>query len=133
MTYLLIDDDLDDQEIFSMALEEVDDSVGCRFANDGIEALALLNNDSGFVPDCIFIDLNMPRMNGNECLAEIKKIGRLNRVPVIMYSTSSDKVLIGRSLELGANDFIVKPAGLTALADILREIIKKYSRNGGNR
>jgi CheY-like chemotaxis protein len=131
MTYFLIDDDLDDQEIFNMALQDVDGSISCRFANDGIAALNALK-DAAFIPDCIFIDLNMPRMNGNECLTEIKKIERLQAVPIIMYSTSSDKRLIERSMELGANDFVVKPAGLNALINILREVIQKHSRNGGN-
>ncbi|MCW3086888.1 MAG: response regulator receiver protein [Sediminibacterium sp.] len=129
MTYFLIDDDVDDQEIFSMALQEADPQVGCRFANDGIEALETLRNET-FTPDCIFMDLNMPRMNGNECLVEIRKIDRLHPVPVIMYSTSSDQKLINRSKELGASDFIVKPSGLHALTDILKEVIQKQRLNG---
>jgi PleD family two-component response regulator len=132
MVYFLIDDDMDDQEIFGMALQDADGSVNCRFANDGINALSVLADES-FRPDCIFIDLNMPRMNGNECLVEIRKMNRLQKVPVIMYSTSADQRLIEKSKELGANDFIVKPAGLTALTKILKEVIQKNGMNGGNR
>lgn len=130
MTYFLIDDDMDDQEIFCMAVKEVDASVSCIFANDGIKGLAALANEQ-FMPDCIFIDLNMPRMNGNECLVEIKKIHRLSHIPVIIYSTSSDQKLISKSMELGASDFIVKPPGFKTLTDILREIIQKQIANSG--
>src|SRR5690348_12426970 len=88
LTCLLIDDDPDDREIFGIALEEVDKV--CRYitTENGIEALELLE-DSTSIPDFIFLDLNMPLMDGKECLREIKKIPHLNRVPVIIYSTSS--------------------------------------------
>lgn len=122
MVCFFIDDDTDDQEIFGMALSEVFPQGSCLFANDGIEALDRLS-DPSFFPSCIFIDLNMPRMNGKECLAEIGKIKRLNKVPVFIYSTSWDQALIEECKALGAADFIVKPPGLKALTDRLEQII----------
>jgi CheY-like chemotaxis protein len=122
MVCFFIDDDADDQEIFGMAISEVFPKVSCLFANDGIEAMERLS-DPTFFPSCIFIDLNMPRMNGKECLVEIGKIERLRKVPVFIYSTSWDHALMEECKELGAADFIVKPAGLQALTDRLEQII----------
>jgi CheY-like chemotaxis protein len=122
MVCFFIDDDTDDQEIFGMALSEVFPGGRCLFASDGIEALDRLS-DTSFSPSCIFIDLNMPRMNGRECLEEIGKIERLRRVPVFIYSTSQDHMLIEECKALGAVDVVVKPTGLKALTDRLEQII----------
>lgn len=124
-TIFLVDDDSDDQEIFSSALMRSDQSVNCVFANDGIHALEKINAEKDFVPDLIFIDLNMPRMNGQECLASLKKIGRLKNVPVYMYSTSADPSTIETSKELGAIDFIVKPTSITDLTKVLSTLLKR--------
>jgi CheY-like chemotaxis protein len=119
----LIDDDIDDQELFVMALQEVDKDMACIIANDGIEALQKLKSDASFVPDYIFLDVNMPKMNGLQCLAEIKKLSHLKDVEVIMFSTSSDKNIVQKSKELGATDFQVKPAGLGLLIKKLAGIL----------
>ena len=122
---LLIDDDSDDQEIFSIALEKADGNVECVFANDGIQALEILRHDPDFVPDYVFIDMNMPRMNGQQCLAEIKKIDRLKSVPVYMYSTSVSPESLETNKQLGAKDFIVKPSSINELISILKNILRK--------
>ena len=119
---LLVDDDADDQEIFFMALQEVDKSIHCIFA-DGGDALARLNADPSFLPHYIFMDINMPRMNGLECLQEIKKITRLMSVPVFMFSTSADAGIIARAKELGATDFIVKPPSVSMLSKLLAQLL----------
>jgi CheY-like chemotaxis protein len=122
MKCFLIDDDLDDQEIFAMAVNEFNDAISCYFADDGVKAIKKLINDD-FLPDCIFIDINMPRMNGIECLEQIKRISRLRSVPVCMFSTSADPSLVTKSKELGAIDFIVKPASVSVLSDLLGDFI----------
>lgn len=119
----LIDDDVDDQEIFSMALQEFNDSIRCYFADDGVKALEKLKVDQSFLPSCIFIDINMPRMNGVECLEQIKKINRLKSVPVCMFSTSADPSIVAKTRDLGAADFIVKPASISALSTLLSQFI----------
>lgn len=118
MKCFLIDDDPDDQEIFAMAVKEFSHVVRCYFADDGIKALEKLTKDD-FLPDCIFIDINMPRMNGIECLEQIKSISRLRPVPVCMFSTSADPAIVIKSKELGAIDFIVKPASVSVLSELL--------------
>lgn len=131
MQYFFIDDDTDDQEIFGIAITEADPDASCIFANDGIEALQKLR-DTSFLPAGIFIDLNMPRMNGSECLTAIRQIKRLDSIPVYMYSTSSDPRLMAECLRLGAADFIVKPPGLKALTDRLTQVIRDNPLYGGH-
>ncbi len=123
-TIFLIDDDIDDQEIFSIALEGTNVETNCVFANDGIIALEKLNNDEALIPDLIFIDMNMPRMNGQQCLVELKKIDRLKSVPVYMYSTSADPQSIAQNKQLGAEDFILKPSDIAQLSSMLGNIIR---------
>ena len=127
MKCLLIDDDQDDQEIFEMAVSEISDSIHCVFASDGVEALEELKKDD-FMPDCIFIDINMPRMNGIECLEKIKTIRRLQPVPVCMFSTSADPDIVRQTQQLGANDFIVKPASISVLSKLLEQFITSNRR-----
>ena len=125
----LIDDDVDDQEIFSMAIQELSSSIDCYFADDGVKALETLVTDELFLPHCIFIDINMPRMNGVECLEKIKDIVRLRQVPVCMYSTSADPALVAKVKELGAADFIVKPADITVLSGLLSRFFELNVRS----
>lgn len=65
-TILLIDDDTDDHEIFSLVLEKAEKSASCIFANDGLHALEKFKDDESLVLDYIFIEMNMPRMNGQQ-------------------------------------------------------------------
>ena len=127
----LIDDDFDDQEIFSLALEKVDPTLTCITANSGLEALQKLADERLSIPDYIFLDLNMPRMNGKECLTEIRKYDRLKNIPVVIYSTSSMKNEIAETVKLGATDFIVKPYSMTDLIDELNRFFQKRLKNPG--
>ena len=120
---LLIDDDIDDQEIFNLALNELNDDIECLVANDAIEALERFRSDTSFVPTHIFIDVNMPRMNGIECLREIKKLSHLDSSEVFLYSTTSDPKIIKLAGDLGAR-FIIKPSSIESLVSILSESFK---------
>src|SRR5688500_5967113 len=88
MIILNVDDDLEDIEIFCDAVREIDRSIICMIAKSADEALKILNSDIE-LPQYIFLDINMPKVDGNACLKEIKKDPRLNKIPVIMYSTYS--------------------------------------------
>lgn len=123
--WFVIDDDLDDQEIFVMAVEKVDPEIECTFANDGVHALERLRNENSLKPECIFLDVNMPRMNGIECLEELRKFDKLENVPIYMCSTSSDPKIIGKIKELGARDFIVKPSTIVEFAAVLATVNKQ--------
>src|SRR5690349_18336029 len=126
-TCFLIDDDVDDQEFFDMAIKDTYLKPACHFCNDCSQALGLLKI-ADFIPDYIFLDLNMPGMNGTECLAELKKMAHLEGIPIIIYSTSSDARLISEIKSLGATDFIIKPTELSNLTAILDQMLKCYER-----
>jgi CheY-like chemotaxis protein len=120
---LLIDDDTDDQEIFHMAIAGLAMDVECTVANDCLEALQILQNAASIPPDYIFLDINMPRMNGVQCLREIKTFGHIHGTQIYMFSTTSERKLIDLCIKIGASDFIVKPSGLSALTERLRQVV----------
>lgn len=122
----LIDDDIDDHEIFAMAIQEVDRSIDLRSATDCLQGLKELQNNISFVPDYIFLDINMPRMTGLQCLPEIKKLPHLRDAKVIMYSTSSDEEMKQKTRGLGADDFLVKPGKVSLLVNQLNRIMEKH-------
>jgi CheY-like chemotaxis protein len=124
---LLIDDDLDDQELFGMALKKIVPPAGCLFVNDGILAVQKLQNEPGLTPDIIFVDINMPKMDGIECLTELKKMERLKQVPIYIYSTTGDPDMIAESKNLGAEDFIQKQVYLEDLELLLAETLSKHN------
>jgi CheY-like chemotaxis protein len=122
-TILLIDDDEDDQEIFLAALERKSKAVsftGEKNARTALDKLAqgLLN------PDMIFLDLNMPVMNGIQFLGEIKTRERIKNIPIIVFSTTSQSKFIKETSELGASGFITKPDNLEDLAELLSKYIQ---------
>ena len=123
ITCFLIDNDEEDQEIFSMALKDADPAIHCIFANDGPDALKKLSKHASFTPSLIFIDMNMPFMDGTQCLEEIKKLQQLKNVPVYIYSTSADPAAVASVKKAGADDFIVKPASIKKLTEILSQIL----------
>ncbi|MCW3102195.1 MAG: response regulator receiver protein [Bacteroidetes bacterium] len=119
---MLIDDDDDDQEIFLTAVKAVSDKATCSSFFNAEEALKQLISGRE-EPEVIFLDLNMPVMNGQQFLIEIKKIDKLKAIPVIIFSTSSHAPTIQATKDLGASDFITKPASFDALKEILKQII----------
>jgi len=123
---LLIDDDQDDQEIFTLALEESGLNMQCITCNNTSEALQKLINPGDFLPDYIFLDLNMPRINGIQFLTEIKKISRLQHIPVVIYSTSSHPKDKEATQKLGAAAFITKPSGIKELSVLLKDFFQTH-------
>jgi CheY-like chemotaxis protein len=121
---LLIDDDKDDQEIFLMAMEKTGLAINCTAMTDSVEAVEMLSKPS-FHPEFIFIDINMPKMNGLECLSRINTFEHLHGAKIIMYSTSTDQDIIRQCKDLGAKDFLVKPPGLMLLVASLTNILKQ--------
>ncbi len=123
LVFFLADDDEDDRMLFSEALSEINPSIKCVMAKNGEEALFLLTNGLFEPPDYIFLDLNMPVMNGLKCLAEIKKRPELSHIPVVVYSTSSKKEYEEESKKLGAMNFFSKPPDFTGLTKYLRTFL----------
>jgi CheY-like chemotaxis protein len=127
---LLIDDDDDDIALFFDAIREIDETIKCISASNGHDALKLLKNDLITLPDYIFLDLNMPRLNGKQCLSEIKKNSRLEHIPVIIYSTSKRPEDIEETRKLGALHFITKPTLFNEICTALLAVL--YPENEKN-
>ncbi len=123
--FLLADDDEDDKTLFCEALAEVDPVIKCLTAADGREALTILSGSSAARPGIIFLDINMPVMDGWQCLGHLKGDKDLKDIPVIMYSTSSYQRDIDLALESGALCFLTKPSDYRELRSILRLIVSK--------
>lgn len=122
VTFLLADDDADDKTLFCEALSEINPDIVCHTASDGKEALAILSEKQIKKPSIIFLDINMPVMDGWQCLGRIKQDDYNKDIPVIMYSTSSYQRDIELALESGAFCFFTKPSDYRELRNILRLI-----------
>jgi CheY-like chemotaxis protein len=128
-TILIIDDDDDDRALFADAMREIDGSITCISAIDGHDALKFLKNEANSLPDYIFLDLNMPRLNGKQCLAEIKKNSRLRNIPVIIYSTSGRPEDMEETKKLGAMQFITKPTLFDEIIDAIVSVLNPKGKN----
>ena len=109
ITIFIIDDDEDDKKLFVESAKEVDKNINCVTASDGQEAIRFLKDEHNTLPDYIFLDLRMPRINGKQCLEEIRKDKRLYHIPVFIYTTSRDVEESAELKKMGAVHFISKP------------------------
>jgi CheY-like chemotaxis protein len=133
---LLADDDEDDRLFFKDAFEEVKVQTKVEFVFDGLQLMDHLHNPDTKLPDILFLDLNMPKKTGKECLIEIKKTERLKNLIIAIYSTSSSDEDIEDTFVEGANIYIKKPSDFNALKKILNEVITlnwHYHTSGLNR
>lgn len=119
---LLVDDDQDDQLLFQEALAIADVAVRYSSACNGIDALEQLSVAKQ-LPDVMVIDVNMPKMNGIDCLRAIKQSDRLHTIPVIMYSTSCSKEYHQDCLNSGAVAFMKKPSDFSELSAKIKQIL----------
>lgn len=116
---LLADDDMDDCMFFREALEALPFSTSKTFVNDGEELMQLLTKNIEKLPQVLFLDLNMPRKSGFQCLTEIKNNDRLERVPVVIISTSYDRGIAAELYQSGASYYIKKPIGFSQLQELI--------------
>ena len=123
-TVMIIDDDEDDRQLFFDAVSEIDKSIRCFGASNGEEALRLLNGETITLPDFIFLDLNMPRLNGKRFLAQIKKVQALCHIPVVIYSTSRRAEDVEETKKLGAAYFLTKPALFDEIGKSIARVLK---------
>jgi CheY-like chemotaxis protein len=120
---LLIDDDGDDAEIFADALKELPLLTAFDHFEDSIAALEQLRQQDILQPDIIFLDVNMPVMNGWECLRKIREIAFLQQIPVIIYSTSNIHSKGLTPTAVGAADFMTKPDTFRELKSKLEDLL----------
>jgi len=124
ITIFLTEDDRDDQQIFKDALDEIEISFLIANFGNGEELLEHLDKNQDLLPDIIFLDLNMPIMNGIECLKILKKNPKYKDLFVAIYSTSVSNDTIMEAFEAGANTYIRKPSDFSKLKEILQEVFK---------
>jgi CheY-like chemotaxis protein len=129
-SFLLIDDDIDDQLLFSMVIEKIHGPAVCLMADNGLHALHQLEHDSSFVPDFIFIDLHLPGLGGIDFLIKIKKHATLAQIPVVIYTTSCSQSDIVRAKAYGAAGFITKTHDVVGLMRRLKDIFSNEDVHG---
>jgi CheY-like chemotaxis protein len=136
-TYVLLaDDDEDDRLFFKEAFEEIKLKTSVKLLNDGIELMNYLNQKNIILPHILFLDLNMPRKSGMECLIDIKNIERFKDIVIAIYSTSASEQDIEETFVKGANIYIKKPNDFGTLKKVLEEVITinwQYHTSGLNR
>ncbi|MCF6141578.1 response regulator [Flavobacterium sp. K77] len=132
----LADDDEDDRLFFTDAFEELKMKTNVMTFNDGVELMDYLNHGDSILPNVLFLDLNMPKKNGVECLLEIKQNEKLSDIAIAIYSTSSSEEHIEETFVNGANIYIKKPSDFDDLKKILSEVVTinwQYHTSGLNK
>jgi len=133
---LLADDDEDDRLIFKEAFDEIKIDTKVSLVNDGVELMDYLLDKGNPLPHILFLDLNMPRKTGLDCLLEIKQLEHLKDIAIAIYSTSASDMDIEETFVQGANVYIKKPSDFNTLKKILEQVIAnnwQYQTSGLNR
>lgn len=118
----LVDDDADDRMLFQEAMSEVDPKAKLSVA-DGCDMLLKLSKIEHDKPDMIFLDLNMPGLNGFECLDEIKNKQHFGNVPVIIYSTTANPEQVKKTYNRGATLYMQKPSSYEGIKKLMNKIL----------
>ena len=136
-TYVVLaDDDEDDRLFFTEAFEELKIKTKVETYIDGVALMNALADADTFIPNILFLDLNMPKKSGLECLKEIKKNSRFKDMAVAIYSTSASEEDIENTFVNGANIYIKKPSDFKTLKKVLSDVVTinwQYHTNGLNR
>lgn len=125
MSILYIDDDKDDREIFVEAIKVISPNITCYTAGDGMEGLQLLYS-LVTPPEMIFLDVNMPKMDGKQFLENVSRISAFRLIPIYMYSTSTDCLEHSDYILRGAKDFITKRSSFQQICETIREAIGEF-------
>ncbi len=120
----LADDDEEDSMFFKEALNEVNVEIHIEDFNNGVTLMDTLLKKKNSLPDVIYLDLNMPLMNGEECLDDIKTEPQLSKIPIIIYSTYVDDSLADILRKKGANWYLVKPNSFEKLKNLLQKSLQ---------
>ena len=133
---ILADDDEDDRLFFTDAFDELRMTTKVSTYNDGVELMNYLNKEDALLPNVLFLDLNMPKKSGLECLQEIKANKKMANIAIAIYSTSASEEDIENTFVLGANVYIKKPSSFNDLKKILSNVVTinwQYHTNGLNK
>lgn len=133
---ILADDDEDDRLFFTDAFSELKINTKVDTFKDGVELMNYLNDSDSVLPNVLFLDLNMPKKNGIECLHEIKNDERFKDIAIAIYSTSSSEEDIEETFVCGANIYIKKPSDFNTLKKVLSDVVTinwQYHTSGLNK
>ena len=119
---LLVEDNPGDARLAVEALTEGNVTNNISVVQDGVEAISFLKKEDNSRPDLIFLDLNLPKMNGKDVLAIIKEDSDLKRIPVIILTTSDADKDISETYELKANCYITKPVGFDQFIGVIQSV-----------
>lgn len=122
---LYVDDDKDDRDVFREICNEVQPGIKCVLAVDGREAIEKIEETEP--PLCIYIDMNMPVMDGLEVLKSIKQHPNTSSVPVFILSTSKSTSLEREAKSTGATDYLIKPADYEGFIKLLRSCLIQHT------
>lgn len=128
LSIFLVDDDQDDRELFSEAIAEVDADIVLSTFPDGISLMEKLRS-SAPSPDIIFLDLYMPKMDGSECLDEIRSDERFDSISIVLYSGLIVMERIEELFRKGANRYLRKPSSYAALVNALERTLESVAEN----
>ena len=123
LNILLADDDADDRIFFKEALTGSSIPTNFIAAHDGEQLMELLSMETYELPHVLFLDLNMPRKNGFECLSEIRRNKKLEQLPVIIFSTSLEQEVVDLLYKNGAQYYIRKPAEFSKFKKIIQQTL----------
>ncbi|MDZ4808066.1 MAG: response regulator [Bacteroidota bacterium] len=129
MNILLVDDDFDDCNFFKEALDVLPKDTHLTTLHDGEQLMNYLFENSENLPHILFLDLNMPRKNGYECLEEIKQNEKLKDIPVVILSTSKALDKIEMLFKKGANVYVRKPSGFSELVQVIEHALPIATEN----
>ncbi len=129
LNILLADDDTDDCLFFKDAVTVFIPPGNFKAVHDGEQLMQWLDNETNKLPDMIFLDLNMPRKNGFECLAEIKQHEKLKSMPVVIFSTSNVHEEINAVFKTGADVYIRKPRSFEQLVKVIQHALCMATEN----
>lgn len=129
LNIVLADDDKDDCFLFDEAVEELPLAVNLTIVHDGEELMQLLTDPMDNSPDVLFLDLNMPRKNGFECLSEIRGNNKFNHLPIIIFSTSFDPEIANQLYKKGAYYYMRKPSGFSKLRNAIHQALTQITES----
>lgn len=123
LTVALADDDEDDRLLFEDAIEELKIKTKLLLFNNGLELMEYLQSPGAELPHVLFLDLNMPVMDGMKCLDHIRRDPKLKHISVAIYSTSSSEKDIVETYVRGANIYLTKPSDFKKLQNAIQKIL----------
>jgi len=129
LSIVLADDDKDDCFLFNEVIEEIPLSIELTIVHDGVELMDYLSSAPENLPHVLFLDLNMPRKNGTECLTAIRANANFSNLPIVMYTTSFDPHIVSNLYKKGAYYYLCKPSKFSKLKKVIHQVLSQIAQN----